>query len=1171
MSNPPNRRKHQTAFGRVFRLGDALRSAAFLDNLSFRAKQLVFAGVAAISVMTVLVFDLVEMRQQSEQDRKELARDRVYLAYDLLIHYHAEEAAGRLTTSQAREMALSVLNDIRMSDREYYWLTDDRSQMIMHPYEPRLLGTDVSDLRDGRGWPLIAEFEAIIAEHGEGYASYLWPRPGSTEPVRKIAFVKGFRPWGWIVGSAIFVDDVKAVFWSRAIPHVSVAGLLLALAFALAIVVGRSVTRPLAFISRDMLRLSEGNLNSEARYIERGDELGDLARAMEVFKRNHREIEGLRSEREEARERERAIVREREEYFRALFEGGAVGTAVIDLDGRCSMVNDAFCEMLGRSREEIVGAVYKDFIHPDDRAACETTLEEFRAGDVARRYGEKRYLRKDGRTIWALVGAVLIRNADGTPRHSIRQVQDLSHRKIAEETLRDHEARMRSLLESAGEGIYGFDLDGTCIFSNPACARILGYSDPEELRGSNVHETIHGCEATERGVRCSDCRICNVSRYGGSVHEFKRVFRHRDGGEIPVEYHAQPLLSDGEVVGAVVCFTDISERLRTEATQRKLSQVVEQSPSIVVITDAEGRIEYVNPSFERVTGYRRDEVIGRNPRILKSGLIPTDIYRELWGKIVSGCEWRGEFYNRKKNGDFFWEYAHISPLKEPNGKITHFVAVKEDITARKQYEERLIHQANHDDLTGLPNRVLAADRLDGSIKRARRDDAMVAVILVTLDNFGEINGALGHAAGDRLMLSAAERLRSQVNDDATVARVGGDEFLVILPDLKNSVRSELLAREFRDVLSQPFHIDDHEVMVRTNIGITIAPNDGDDPDLLLRNAHAAAARAGEAGPNAYRFFTPKLNKQAAARMEMIPLLSHALENNEFHLVYQPLVRAQNQEWVGAEALLRWRNPRLGTVAPDRFIPLAEESDLIVSIGAWVLREACMAARSWYRLTGHPKKVAVNVSARQLEPVDFLSEVSDALNASGLPAELLEIELTERVLVEPTPASTVIINELSEMGVKLAVDDFGTGYSALSYLRQYPFRALKIDSSFVSGIPHEAKDAALVKAVISMARDLGLSVVGEGVETEEQAEFLRENGCDLLQGYLFGQPFSGDRFEHLLARGHAGGRKPIGGREVRQNKEAAELSDAADAIRRSIDDELKEATSSLATSPIPETD
>ena len=1135
----------------------------FLDQLTFRSKQLVIVGLAAASVIVIAAIDLAELRSHTEWDRKEIARERIELAHDILNHYHTEEKTGRISLGEAQRMALSVLSGIRMSDHEYYWVTDSGSVLLMHPYEPDLVGQNISDLRDAQGRPFVAEFEVIVGRQGKGFTSYLWPRAGSPEPMSKIGFAKGFEPWGWIIGSAVFAEDIEKTFWSRAAVHAGFAGLALALAAAVALFIGHSVTRPLAAITRDMLRLSKGDLDGQTRYTERRDEIGDLARATEVFKRNLRDMERLRAEREEARERERATAQEREEYFRALFEGGAVGTAVVDLDGRCSMVNDAFCEMLGYRRDEVVGADYIHFTHPEDHAFCEAALEGFRTGEISRRFAEKRYLHKDGRTVWTLVGAVLIRNPDGTPRYSFRQVQDLSDRKAAEESVRDSDARMRSLLESAGEGIFGIGLDGTCTFCNPACAQILGYSDPDELLGAKMQEAVIGCDEPACNTRCQDCNICRAFDLGESVHEYHRVFKTRSGGEVPVEYHARPMIREGEVAGVVVCFTDISERLRAEATHRKLSQVVEQSPSLVVITDAEGRIEYVNPSFENVTGYTREEAIGRNPRLLKSGRTPRETYRELWQTIRSGGEWRGEFSNRKKNGEYYWEQAHISPLKNTEGEITHFVGIKEDITVRKQYQEQLIHKANFDDLTGLPNRILAIDRLDRALVQSRRDERLVVAMLVTLDHFGQINGALGHAVGDRLLQSAAKRIGSQLDEDATAARVGGHEFLVILPNLRNSVRSELLARELRDALARPFHIDDREIMLTTSIGMTIAPHDGEDADLLLRNAHAAVARAQEAGPNAYRFFTPKLNNQATARMEMIPLLSHALENNEFHLVYQPLVRARSREWIGAEALLRWENPRLGTVGPDHFIPLAEESDLILPIGAWVLHQACMAARSWNRNTGRSKIVAVNVSARQLESMDFLSDVSQALTASGLAPELLEIELTERVLVEPKPTTTVVINELNEMGVKLAVDDFGTGYSALGYLRQFPFKALKIDRSFVTGLPHETKDAALVKAVISMAHDLGLSVIGEGVETAEQADALRENGCDILQGYLFGHPVSGDAFGHLLTDGRARKQKTNGRSKGQRKPDAAEPTEAAEALERPLRNEPEGDASSFA--------
>ena len=572
---------------------------------------------------------------------------------------------------------------------------------------------------------------------------------------------------------------------------------------------------------------------------------------------------------------------------------------------------------------------------------------------------------------------------------------------------------------------------------------------------------------------------------------------------------------------------EVRVRLHAEEELRKLSRAVEQSPASVVITDPDGRIEYVNPRFERVTGYASSEVVKRKLDFLESRYTSPELAKELWRTVRQGSEWRGELHNKKKNGDLFWESASVSPIKGEGGEITHILWVNEDITVRKQYEERLLHQANFDQLTGLPNRILVLDRLSRALLQRPREKRIVAVMFVDLDNFKIVNDTLGHETGDRLLKQVAERLRAALRDSDTVARLGGDEFLVIAPDLTDVVGTEVTARRLLDSFATPFQIGNRQLFVTASIGITISPNDGDDAHILLRNADAAMYKAKEKGRDAYQFFTPSMNERAVRRMRVESNLHRALERDELALHFQPIVGAQSGILAGAEALLRWENVELGSLPPDQFVAVAEDTGLIVPIGSWVLRTACRQAMAWCRLARRPLQFGVNVSSRQFKGSDLVNVVAGALSESGLPTENLTLELTERLLIEDAEETLLTLNRIHAMGVRLSVDDFGTGYSSLSYLKKFPFDFLKIDRSFIKDLVEDTDDAALVTAILGIGKSLGLEVTAEGVETKEQLEFLRSQGCGFLQGFYFSRPVDAESFTELLVRGNHRMRAVVG--------------------------------------------
>lgn len=581
--------------------------------------------------------------------------------------------------------------------------------------------------------------------------------------------------------------------------------------------------------------------------------------------------------------------------------------------------------------------------------------------------------------------------------------------------------------------------------------------------------------------------------------------------------------NDEEVIlGALGVFTDIHERKLARESLRRLSRAVEQSPASVVITDTDGRIEYANPKFLEITGYSLEEVLGRKPNILKSGHTPKSEYDDLWRTITSGREWRGEFLNVRKDGRRYWEYASISPIKATDGTITHYIAVKEDISVRKEYEERLFHQANFDPLTGLPNRVLVLDRLNQGLSRARREGDSLAVVFVDLDNFKNVNDTLGHAEGDVLLKQAARRLTDCVRETDTVSRTGGDEFVIMLLAMHQPSDVEFVARKIMEAFSKPFAIGSYDFHVTPSMGIAIYPGDGDDPSILLRNADAAMHLSKRKGRNAFQFFTPEINQYIVERIDLESRLRHALTRDDLYLVYQPIIDSRTGGLVSVEALLRWNDEELGAVPPDRFITVAEETGLIVLIGEWVMRTACLQARQWREEGVELQRMQVNISGRQVQGPEFVDIVRGALEDSELPPGVLDLEITESTLMADVPAAAKTLEELRGLGVKLSIDDFGTGYSSLSQLRAFAVDTLKVDSSFVRDITADLDRTAIAEAIVVMGHSLGLTVTAEGVETEVQFEMLRAWGCDNVQGYLFSMPLIADDLKAFA--GFAPGRR-----------------------------------------------
>ncbi|KFG94356.1 diguanylate cyclase [Burkholderia paludis] len=593
---------------------------------------------------------------------------------------------------------------------------------------------------------------------------------------------------------------------------------------------------------------------------------------------------------------------------------------------------------------------------------------------------------------------------------------------------------------------------------------------------------------------------------------------------------------DGRLTG-LLCFADVLQSIEHEYANelrsalrerdealglarfnlRMADRVFESALEGIMVTDRHARIERVNQAFTRLTGYTEDEVIGRDPSLLSSGRQTADFYQQLWAALTTDGHWQGEIWNRRKSGEAFLEYLTITSIRDNEGEISHYAAIFSDITQRRQAEERLGYLATHDVLTDLANRALFEERLEHAIAHAKRLGRKVAVMYLDLDRFKLVNDTLGHNAGDEVLKKVARRIVATVRASDTVARMGGDEFALVLEEFDDVRDVGRIARKLLDEVGRPIDVGRREIFVTPSIGISIYPDDGTEAEHLILLADQAMYGAKSRGRNVFQFFENKMTSSAMEQLETLGELHRALEQNEFRLFYQPQYDLASGRIVGVEALLRWLHPRKGLVPPGDFIGLAERSALIVPIGRWVLHEACRQARRWLDEGFEFGRVSVNVSARQCFTDHFLSDLTSILSETALPAECLQLELLESMAMNTREEIGILLRELATRGISLAIDDFGTGYSSLVYLKDLPVDTLKIDRSFLTDCGSGSPDDAIVRAIVAMGRALGLDVVMEGVETEQQLAFLQEIGCHQVQGFLFARPQPAEQLAGMSSR------------------------------------------------------
>jgi diguanylate cyclase (GGDEF)-like protein/PAS domain S-box-containing protein len=769
-------------------------------------------------------------------------------------------------------------------------------------------------------------------------------------------------------------------------------------------------------------------------------------------------------------------------------------------DGSILDANRAFTELTGLSAEEAIGKTPAQLNLWAVPGVGPVLIERLQKGNI--RNLEMPMRRKDGRTFSGLLSAEPF-DLSSIPAVLVI-VRDITPLKQAQQQLQLSEEKFAKAFHASPDGMaITREHDGMVVEVNDGFTRLTGYNE-RECRDRSTFDLNLWAYPGER-----DQLREHLKRYG-FVNDFRVHIRSADGHLRVCELSAHPVLIAGE--DCILTITrDITERQQMQEKLHLAATVFESTAEGVLITDTSQRITAVNRAFSEITGYSEQEAMGQTPRLLASGQHDSAFYAAMWYQLSAEGHWQGEICNRRKNGELYPSWLTISAVRSKDDCITHFVAVFADISSLKHAQARLDYQAHHDPLTGLPNRTLFESRLQTALSHSAESGSLGAVLFLDLDRFKHINDSLGHPVGDLLLKGIAQRLKENLRDIDTVARLGGDEFIVLLPGLTQPSDAEAIANKLLACFTAPFQAGEHEFFMSASIGSSLFPTDGTDVATLVKNADAAMYRSKAKGRNRIESYTRDLTSQASERIALEQELRRALERNELSLSYQPKISLLTNQLVGAEALIRWSHPIFGEVPPEHFIPLAEENGMILQIGDWVLESACRQMREW-RQTYRPfGPLSVNLAGAQLRQPNLVRRIEQLLDDNGLEPGCLQLEITENFIMSQTGEALAVLHKLKKLGVQLAIDDFGTGYSSLSYLKRLPLDILKIDQSFVRGLPEDTHDAAIVRAIIALGRSMQLTVIAEGVENAQQQKFLAAEGCEQMQGYIISLPLNPDAF------------------------------------------------------------
>jgi Amt family ammonium transporter len=1024
----------------------------------------------ALFVGAMHFYFLPAFEQGFMNQKRESCRRLTEAAYTILSSYGAMEQTGRMTGAEAREAARRQLRTMRYGpeNKDYFWISDYDGRVVMHPYRPDLEHRDLSDFHDHEGTLVFALFADIVRNRGEGFAEYYWQwkdKPGGER--LKISYVKGYAPWRWIVGTGVYVDDVHSELNS---------------------------------VRRDMTLAS----------------LGILAAALAFAGYIIFQARAAGRERQDIWQHRESLIRalgEQERLYRSLVDNITTGVALINPDKEIAALNRQMLQWfpdLDATGKPACHQLLAPGSLPCEVCAVQLTFEDGQSHEktalLAVR-GELRHFR---------VVASPVKNVTGEVTAAIEMFDDVTDRLLAEQKIREAEQRYRGIFENAVEGLFQTTPEGRFLTANPAMARMLGFDSAEELMDSVTdigREIYLTTEARERSMAALD--------ENSSLSDYEVMVRRKDGETIWIsgnvrihrDEEGNPVRFEGSAV-------DITKRRAAElelARQRAyFQQLFESSPLAIMLVDPDGLILDVNPGFTAMFGYESAQVKGRRGRSL---LVPEKLISEgeaFHRTIFMGRSIHKESVRRHADG----KHVPVSIVGYPlrfGEQIAGAYYIYQDITERKSFERQLSHQAFHDSLTSLPNRSLYMERLAHALERLkRRDDYHFAAMMIDLNRFKRINDTHGHQVGDQLLMTIALRLLSCIRTVDTVARLGGDEFAVLLEEFESPREVIQVADRITRMLDEPVLLEGQELHTSASIGIVLDTRGYESADDILRDADIAMYQSKER--NRPRLvFNRRMHTQAAELGRMEAEMRRALDEGQFVLHYQPIYSAMNSEIQGFEALVRWNHPDKGLLGPLEFIPLAEETGLIVPLGRWVLREACRQMAAWRSgaTCSDEVSVSVNISARQFAQSDLVEFIRSTLEEEGLSPCFLKLEITESVLMEDADGASAKLRRLKELGIKLMIDDFGTGYSSLSYLQRFPVDYLKIDRSFISGGRNELENREIVGTIIALARNLGLRVVAEGVEEMGQFEMLRDMNCDDVQGFMFSRPVESAKAADLL--------------------------------------------------------
>ena len=804
-----------------------------------------------------------------------------------------------------------------------------------------------------------------------------------------------------------------------------------------------------------------------------------------------------------------AALRKERDFTNAIINIAGSLVVVLDRQGHIVRFNRTCEELTGYAFDEVKGhLVWELFIRVEEIEDIKNYFHKLVTAHPPL-HNENYWVTKNNTLRLIDWFNTVLTDDSGEVKYVIATGIDITERKRTEQALARTLAEQKVILDNSPVGIAFLGEGQRFVRVNRKLEEIFGYTELElQNQTARMLYSTNGDNA-ELGTEVFPLLTKN------DTYETEQLMRRQDGSWFWCRFLIKAVDPEDLSKGYIWNLEDVTSQKQAEENLRLAAKVFETTTEGILVTDADTRVIMVNPAFTTITGYTLVEILGKKPSFLHSGRHSLKFYKRMWKTLLTDGKWQGEIWNRRKNGELYVEWAAIAAIRNSYQQIVQYVSVFSDITERKRAEEMIWHQANYDALTNLPNRTLFVDCLARALLMAKRQQQKIAIMFIDLDRFKWVNDTLGHEAGDQLLQETAQRLQTCIRDSDTIARLGGDEFTAFLTPIADILAIKIIAERILDNLSRAYQIDNQEVFVSGSIGITLFPDDGQEVATLLKNADTAMYQAKESGRNAYRFFTPTMNAQIIERVQLEQALHQALDNNEFFLHYQPIFDLASEQIIGVEALLRWQRYQQDNIFPRKFLPLAEETGLINPIGQWTLMTALKQLKIWYMAGLAPLQLAVNFSSRQLRTSFIVEMIREILATIELPGSILTIEITESTLLENSPTIASTLQQLHDLGVKIAIDDFGEGCASLNYLKQFPIDILKLDQNFIHNLAIESYNKILIEAIITLAHRLNIKVVGEVVETEEQLTFLRTHHCDWVQGQYFSKPLLPQEFEQFV--------------------------------------------------------